>query len=142
MRARGTRWRRRGFMAPAAGKTGSSHDAWFAGYTSNLLCIVWVGNDDYTNMGKIEGSKAAAPIWAEFMKKAVALPQYSDTHDFSVPAGVQMVSIDRGNELAGGWRMFGAALTRRRFWMERLPMETCGHPSTRSPEYFFRRFLG
>ena len=40
--------RRRGFMAPAAGKTGTSHDAWFAGYTSNLLCIVWVGNDDYT----------------------------------------------------------------------------------------------
>ena len=41
---------RRGFQAPAAGKTGTSHDAWFAGYTSNLLCIVWVGNDDYTDI--------------------------------------------------------------------------------------------
>ncbi len=39
-----------GFTAPAAGKTGTSHDAWFAGYTSNLICIVWVGNDDYTDI--------------------------------------------------------------------------------------------
>ena len=51
--------RRRGFPAPAAGKTGSSHDAWFAGYTSNLLCIVWVGNDDYYADIKIEGAHAA-----------------------------------------------------------------------------------
>jgi penicillin-binding protein 1B len=71
-----------GFVAPAAGKTGTSHDAWFAGYTSNLLCIVWVGNDDYTDI-KLEGAHAAAPIWAEFMKKAVQLPQYSDTHEFN-----------------------------------------------------------
>ncbi len=40
--------RNMGFTAPAAGKTGTSHDAWFAGFTSNLLCVVWVGNDDYT----------------------------------------------------------------------------------------------
>ncbi len=40
--------RLRGFTLPAAGKTGSSHDGWFAGYTSNLLCIVWVGYDDYS----------------------------------------------------------------------------------------------
>ena len=42
--------RRRGFNAPAAGKTGTSHDAWFAGFTSNLICVVWVGNDDYTDI--------------------------------------------------------------------------------------------
>ena len=42
--------RNMGFTAPAAGKTGTSHDAWFAGFTSNLLCIVWVGNDDYTDL--------------------------------------------------------------------------------------------
>ncbi len=63
--------RAHGFATPAAGKTGTSHDAWFAGYTSNLLCIVWVGNDDYSDI-KIEGSKAAAPIWEEFMKRAMA----------------------------------------------------------------------
>ena len=90
--------RRRGFTAPAAGKTGSSHDAWFAGYTSNLLCVVWVGNDDYTDV-KIEGAHAAAPIWAEFMKKAIALPQYSDAHDFSAPDGVEIVSIDKSSYL-------------------------------------------
>src|SRR5437870_1690765 len=42
--------RQRGFTAPAAGKTGSSHDAWFEGFTSNLLCIVWVGYDDYSDV--------------------------------------------------------------------------------------------
>ena len=42
--------RNMGFTAPAAGKTGTSHDAWFAGFTSNLLCVVWVGNDDYTDI--------------------------------------------------------------------------------------------
>ena len=63
-----------GFTAPAAGKTGTSHDAWFAGFTSNLVCIVWVGNDDYSDI-KIEGAHAAAPIWANFMKRAVAMPQ-------------------------------------------------------------------
>ncbi len=61
-----------GFTAPAAGKTGTDHDAWFAGFTTNLLCIVWVGNDDYTDI-KIQGAHAAAPIWAEFMKRAVLL---------------------------------------------------------------------
>src|ERR1700677_4869803 len=87
-----------GFTAPAAGKTGTSHDAWFAGYTSNLLCIVWVGNDDYTDI-KIEGADAAAPVWAEFMKKAVLLPQYSDTHYFNPPEGVDMVKIDKVSNL-------------------------------------------
>src|SRR5271170_6796840 len=86
--------RARGFQAPAAGKTGSSHDAWFAGYTTNLLCIVWVGNDDYTDI-KIHGALAAGPIWGEFMKRAVQLPQYSDTHEFNVPDGVQIVPIDK-----------------------------------------------
>ncbi len=87
-----------GFTAPAAGKTGTSHDAWFAGYTSNLLCIVWVGNDDYSDI-KIEGAHAAAPIWAQFMKRAVALPQYSDTKPFSAPQGVVEVRLDKQTNL-------------------------------------------
>ena len=86
--------RARGFQAPAAGKTGTSHDAWFAGYTSNLLCIVWVGNDDYTDL-KLAGGTTAAPIWAEFMKRAVALPQYSDAKDFTAPQGVVTVTLDK-----------------------------------------------
>lgn len=86
--------RARGFTAPAAGKTGSSHDAWFAGFTSNLLCIVWVGYDDYSDI-KLTGGVLAAPIWAEFMKRAITLPNYSDVKPFSAPAGVVQLSIDK-----------------------------------------------
>ncbi len=83
-----------GFTAPAAGKTGTSHDGWFAGYTSNLLCIVWVGYDDYSDI-HLEGAHTAAPIWAEFMKKAVTLQQYSDVKPFSQPEGVVDVQLDK-----------------------------------------------
>lgn len=86
--------RARGFTAPAAGKTGSSHDAWFAGFTSNLLCVVWVGYDDYSDV-KLTGGVLAAPIWAEFMKRAIALPNYSDVKPFSAPPGVVQLSIDK-----------------------------------------------
>jgi penicillin-binding protein 1B len=92
--------RARGFNAPAAGKTGSSHDGWFAGYTSNLLCIVWVGYDDYSDI-RLSGAQTALPIWAEFMKKAVTLPQYSDVDPFSQPSGVVDVQLDKAtNRLA------------------------------------------
>jgi penicillin-binding protein 1B len=86
--------RQMGFNAPAAGKTGSSHDGWFAGYTSNLLCIVWVGFDDYSDL-HLTGAVTAAPIWGEFMKKAVALPQYSDAKPFTQPSGVVDVQLDK-----------------------------------------------
>jgi penicillin-binding protein 1B len=86
--------RARGFNAPAAGKTGSSHDGWFAGYTSNILCIVWVGYDDYSDI-RLSGAQTAAPIWAEFMKKAVELPQYSDVRYFQQPSGVVDVQLDK-----------------------------------------------
>jgi penicillin-binding protein 1B len=92
--------RLRGFTDPAAGKTGSSHDGWFAGYTSNLLCVVWVGYDDYSDL-RLSGAQTAAPIWTEFMKKAATLPQYSDMRDFSQPTGVVDVQLDKAtNRLA------------------------------------------
>jgi len=92
--------RLRGFTPPAAGKTGSSHDGWFAGYTSNLLCIVWVGYDDYSDL-RLSGAQTAAPIWAEFMKKASTLPMYSDMTPFSQPSGVVDVQLDKAtNRLA------------------------------------------
>jgi len=50
--------RARGFTLPAAGKTGTSRDGWFAGYTSNVLCVVWVGFDDYRELG-LSGAAAA-----------------------------------------------------------------------------------
>jgi penicillin-binding protein 1B len=90
--------RAHGFTAPAAGKTGTSRDAWFAGFTSNLLCVVWIGNDDYSDL-KLEGGKVAGPMWAEFMKNAVKLPQYSDTRQFTAPQGVSTVRLDKVTNL-------------------------------------------
>ena len=90
----------RGFTAPAAGKTGSSHDGWFAGYTSNLLCIVWVGYDDYSDL-RLTGAQTAGPIWTEFMKKAAALPAYAAMKPFAQPSGVVDVQLDKAtNRLA------------------------------------------
>ena len=86
--------RQMGFTAPAAGKTGTSHDAWFAGYTTNLLCIVWVGLDDYSDI-RLSGTAAAAPIWAEFMKRAVDIQGYRDATDFKQPDGVIDVRLDK-----------------------------------------------
>ncbi len=63
-----------GFQADAAGKTGTTNDmrdAWFAGYTPDLLCVVWVGFDDNSPLN-LSGSRAALPIWVEFMKGALA----------------------------------------------------------------------
>jgi len=90
--------RQRGFAAPAAGKTGTSHDGWFAGYTSNLLCIVWVGFDDYSDI-RLSGAQTAAPIWAEFMKAAVVLPPYADVREFAQPTGVVDVQLDKATNL-------------------------------------------
>jgi penicillin-binding protein 1B len=117
--------RARGFTAPAAGKTGTSHDAWFAGYSSNLLCIIWVGNDDYTDV-KLEGAKAAAPIWAEFMNRAIRIPQYSDMKPFSPPDGVEVIRVDRASNLIADDTCpndsFSAA-----FLVGTAPQTTCSH---------------
>ena len=69
-RGTGIRARFMGLRRPAAGKTGTSHDGWFAGYTSGLLCIIWVGFDDNREL-MLEGASSALPIWTEFMKQAV-----------------------------------------------------------------------
>ena len=92
--------RARKFTAPAAGKTGTSHDGWFAGFTSNLLCIVWVGYDDYSDI-HLSGASIALPIWTEFMKRAVDLPNYSDTKPFAPPQGVVELTLDKAtNQIA------------------------------------------
>lgn len=78
---------------PAAGKTGTSHDAWFAGFTSKLLCVVWVGFDDNQEL-PLEGSKAALPIWTEFMKRAHEYREYRGVTPFRAPDGILTVEID------------------------------------------------
>ena len=85
--------RRWGFTRPAAGKTGTTNDykdAWFVGYTPDLLAVVWVGFDNQTKLG-LSGAQAALPIWTEFMKRAtVGMP----VTDFVPPPGIKIVDID------------------------------------------------
>lgn len=78
---------------PAAGKTGTSHDGWFAGYTSELLCVVWVGFDDNRELN-LQGAHSAAPIWADFMKRALEYREYRDVKPFRAPAGIVSLLID------------------------------------------------
>ena len=85
--------RSRGFTLPAAGKTGTSHDGWFAGFTSQLLCIVWVGFDDYSELG-LEGAHSALPIWTQFMKDAARVQPYRRAVVFPEPDGIVRASID------------------------------------------------
>jgi penicillin-binding protein 1A len=80
---------------PAAGKTGTSNgsrDAWFVGFTPELLAAVWVGFDDGKSLGHGEaGARTALPLWIDFMVKAMA---GRPVRDFSQPPGVVVVQID------------------------------------------------
>ena len=82
-----------GFKLPAAGKTGTSHDGWFAGFTSELLCIVWVGFDDYRELN-LEGAHSALPIWTQFMKEAAQHQTYREVKPFTPPSGVVRATVD------------------------------------------------
>ncbi len=88
---RGARWR--GFRRPAAGKTGTTNDtrdAWFGGYTPDLLAVVWVGFDKESELG-LSGGEAALPIWTEFMTRAT---EGTPVTDFIPPRGIEMVEVD------------------------------------------------
>jgi penicillin-binding protein 1B len=85
--------RDRGFTRPAAAKTGTTNDgrdAWFAGFTPDLLAVVWVGFDDHAPLG-LTGAEAALPIWTEFMQHATAAMPPTP---FRPPTGVALVRID------------------------------------------------
>jgi penicillin-binding protein 1B len=85
--------RGRGFILPAAGKTGTSRDGWFAGFTSKLICVVWVGFDDNRDF-KLEGARSALPIWTEFMKHAHQHREYRNVHEFEAPEGIVTADVD------------------------------------------------
>ncbi len=83
-----------GFTLDAAGKSGTTNDlrdAWFVGFTPELLTVVWVGLDDNQPLG-LSGSQAALPIWTSFMKHALAGRGGSS---FDAPDGVSFIEIDR-----------------------------------------------
>jgi penicillin-binding protein 1B len=135
------RVRSMGFLAPAAGKTGTSHDAWFAGYTDNLLCVVWVGLDDYENLN-IEGAHAALPIWTEFMKEASQLPAYANPQPFAPPPGLVAVKVDTvSNQVATP--LCPPDQVETDYYLEGTqPTETCHlHPSNLMPRGIMRSAL-
>jgi penicillin-binding protein 1B len=91
-RGTGAPVRARGFKYNVAGKTGTSRDGWFAGYTPDLVCVVWVGFDDGSQLG-LTGANSALPIWADFMNAALAThPEW--VGDWQMPEGVQQTDID------------------------------------------------
>ncbi|MGE3467638.1 MAG: PBP1A family penicillin-binding protein [Pyrinomonadaceae bacterium] len=81
--------------AAFAGKTGTSRDGWFAGFTPEIVCVVYVGFDNGDDLG-MKGSDSAMPIWADFMKEALALhPEWNG--DWAMPAGIRKAEIDIRN---------------------------------------------
>lgn len=85
--------RKAGFLRPAAGKTGTtndSKDAWFAGFTPNLLAVVWTGFDQKELLG-LTGAEASLPAWTDFMKAATA-PR--PAADFPMPPGIVVAKVD------------------------------------------------
>ena len=84
--------RARGLKGTLAGKTGTSRDGWFAGFTPNIVCAVWVGFDDGSQLG-LTGANSALPIWSDFMQVALAKhPEWEG--DWQMPAGVEQVEIN------------------------------------------------
>jgi penicillin-binding protein 1B len=76
-----------------AGKTGTSRDGWFVGFTPNLVCAVWIGFDDNQQLG-LTGAAAALPAWTEFMNGAVALQPELGGRTFACPEGIKFAEID------------------------------------------------
>jgi penicillin-binding protein 1B len=76
-----------------AGKTGTSRDGWFVGYTPNLVCAVWIGYDDNRQLG-LTGAEAALPAWIDFVKEAIAIRPSLGGASFNKPAGITTVRID------------------------------------------------
>ena len=92
---RGTARKARGAVpgTAIAGKTGTSRDGWFVGYSPNLVCAVWIGFDDNKQLG-LTGAEAALPAWVDFMNEAIAArPDLGGEH-FECPEGIKFVEID------------------------------------------------
>ena len=120
--------RRLGFTYPAAGKTGTTNDnvdTWFIGFTPDLTCGVWLGYDERQSLGKKQtGGEAAAPIWADFMKVAVA---GKPVKDFEPPKGTESEFVHRKICLDSGMLASAKCLRTRDeiFRKETAPTKLC-----------------
>ncbi|HKG60974.1 MAG TPA: PBP1A family penicillin-binding protein [Pyrinomonadaceae bacterium] len=97
---RGTARKARGAVpgTAIAGKTGTSRDGWFIGYSPNLVCVVWIGFDDNKQLGST-GAEAALPAWVDFMNDAVAMRPDLGGENFECPEGIKFVEIDSATGL-------------------------------------------
>jgi penicillin-binding protein 1B len=128
---------RLGIGQPVAGKTGTtndSRDAWFVGYTPEILALVWVGFDDGTSM-KGTGASAALPIWADLMRR---IPQHLSGAWFQRPAGVvDRVICAESGQLAVTGRCPQPV---RELFLESLaPTDTC--PLHQAPRSRLQKFF-
>jgi penicillin-binding protein 1A len=121
---------------PVAGKTGTtndSFDAWFSGFTTDLVTSAWVGFDDYVlPMGRYEqGGRAALPIWVAYMKQAIK----KRSRGFVPPPNVVMVAVDRET----GKRVSPNAprAVVEAFLATNQPEEYEAAPGTLAPDEFF-----
>jgi penicillin-binding protein 1A len=91
----GTGWRAKALRRPVAAKTGTTDqffDAWFIGYTPELITGVWVGFDEDRSLGDQEtGARAASPIWVSFMSRVL---KEREVKEFPVPEGIEFMKID------------------------------------------------
>jgi penicillin-binding protein 1B len=88
-----SRLRAMGLKGAIAGKTGTSNDGWFVGYTPRIVCVAWVGFDDNRDLG-MKASDAALPMWADFMTQALELRADLGGASFGKPTGIVTVEID------------------------------------------------
>jgi penicillin-binding protein 1B len=97
---RGTARKARGAVrgTAIAGKTGTSRDGWFIGYSPNLVCVVWIGFDDNKQLG-LTGAEAALPAWVDFMNDAIALRPDLGGANFDCPDGIKFLEIDSATGL-------------------------------------------
>jgi penicillin-binding protein 1A len=127
----GTGWRLRALQRPAAGKTGTTNDqadAWFMGFTPEITTGVWVGHDETRFLGWGEtGSRAAAPIWVEYMQAAVA---DRPLRDFAVPEQIVFARVDRKTGLLADASSEDTVF--QSFLADQVPTETSGNAQTQS----------
>ena len=114
--------RANGFTLDGAGKTGTTNDlrdAWFIGFTPELLTVVWVGLDDNQPIG-LSGAQAALPIWTQFMARALA---GHASQSFEVPDGIVFVDIDKDTGKVA--TPYCPNVFREAFLVGTEPTETC-----------------
>lgn len=138
-RGTGVRARSTGFVAPAAGKTGTTdnyRDGWFVGFTPNLLCAVWVGFDKDKNVG-LAGGSVALPIWTQFMKSQFA-GSYSP--DWEPPDSIEFHKIDYDN---GKLAVYGCPkIIEEAFIKGQEPEEECTEHKDSIVEFFKKKVGG